>query len=90
MKTLLTGPLAAVAQLGYTKNNYVGFTSPFVLTPAPGRTDMDIYTAGLQILCKLGPQWTADVFYNYTSMQTNQAVFDANRSMFGMGLRYDF
>ncbi|MEQ1750302.1 MAG: hypothetical protein ABL974_12820 [Prosthecobacter sp.] len=88
--TVLSGPFAAAVQLGYANRDYAGFATPNPMIPPPGRTEMDLYTAGLQLLCKLGPQWTADVFYNYTSYQSNLPLFDSNRSIWGMGLRYDF
>lgn len=90
VKTLLSGPFALSVQLGYANRDYIAFIAPSPLTPPPGRTDLDIYSAGVQLLYKIGPQWTADVFYNYSSIQSNIALFDSNRSIFGMGLRYDF
>lgn len=90
VKTLLTPQLALAVQLGYADRDYLGFAAPSPLTPPPGRTDLDIYTTGVQLLYKISPHWTADVFYNYSSIQSNLALFDSNRSIFGMGLRYDF
>ncbi len=90
LQSVLFGPFAGAVQLGYANRDYAGFATPNPMIPPPGRTSMDLYTAGLQLLCKLGPQWTADMFYNYTSYQSNLPLFDSNRSIWGMGLRYDF
>jgi len=91
LESVLVGPLFGALQFGYERRDYHnGFTTFNPLIPAPGRTDMDLYVFGAQLLWKLNQHWAVDAFYNFTSYQTNVALFDSNRHVIGMGIRYDF
>lgn len=86
LKTKIAGPVAALLQVGYAHRDYNGYTSPTF----PGRTETDVYSAGLQLVYKITNNWSADVFYNYSRFKSDTSPFNANRSTVGLGVRYDF
>lgn len=90
LESLLVGSLFGAIQGGYSHRNYGGFISGNPFIPAPGRTEMDIYTVGLQLLLKISRNVSVDAFYNIASYRSDSPVFDSDRHIVGMGIRYDF
>jgi hypothetical protein len=91
LESMLVGPLFGAVEFGYGRRDYInGFSSLSPLIPPPGRTKMDLYSFGLQLLWKLSHQWSVDTFWNYTSYEADSSVFDSDRNIVGAGIRFDF
>lgn len=91
LESVLTGPIFGAVELGYGRRDYInGFRSLNPLIPPPGRTSMDLYSLGLQLLWKVSRRVTVDTFWNYTSYETDLALFDSERHILGAGIRFDF
>jgi hypothetical protein len=81
-RTRVYGPFWLVLDAGATWEDYKGFAADFI--PPPGRKwqRIDDYAVTRHI--------TVDLFYKYTSWDSNQRQFEANRNNGGIGLTYRF